>query len=79
MTPTPKRAESLPPAQDTAETNNLLGNSIDFVEPSFDQEQWQQQTAEERGSGGRQALAGALAVLAALWLAYAAWSAGRWL
>jgi archaellum component FlaC len=77
MTPTPKRAETLPPAQDAAETNNLLANSIDFVEPSFDQEEWQQRTAEERGTGGRQVLAGALAVLAALWLAYTAWSAGR--
>ena len=77
MTPTPKRAESLPPADDAAETNNLLSNSVDFVEPSFDQDQWLQRTAEERGSGGRQVLAGALAVLAALWLAYTAWSAGR--
>src|SRR5260221_11985648 len=76
MTPTPKRAESLPPADDAAETTNLLANSVDFVEPSFDQEQWLQRTAEERGTGGRQVLAGALAVLAALWLAYAAWSAG---
>ena len=76
MTPTPKRAETLPPADEAAETN-LLANSIDFVEPSFDQEQWQERTVEERGSGGRQVLAGALAVLAALWLAYAAWSAGR--
>ena len=76
MTPTPKRAESLPPADDAAETN-LLANSIDFVEPSFDQDQWLQQTAEERGAGGRQVLAGALVVLAALWLAYTAWSAGR--
>jgi hypothetical protein len=77
MTPTPKRAETLPPADDAAETNNLLSNSIDFVEPSFDQEQWLERTAEERGTGGRQVLAGTLAVLAALWLAYAAWSAGR--
>ena len=77
MTPTPKRAESLPPAPEAAETNNLLANSIDFVEPSFDQEQWQQQAAEERGSGGRQVLASALAVLAALWIAYTAWLAGR--
>src|SRR5438309_3439957 len=77
MTPTPKRAESLPPADDAAETNNLLANSIDFVEPSFDEEQWRQQTAEERGSGGRQVLATALTVLAALWLAFSAWSAGR--
>jgi len=77
MTPTPKRAESLPPADDAAETNNLLANSVDFVEPSFDQEQWQEQSAEARGAGGRQALAGALAVIAVLWLAYTAWSAGR--
>jgi hypothetical protein len=77
MTPTPKRAETPPPAPAEAETNNLLANSVDFVEPSFDQEQWQEQTAEERGAGGRQVLAGALAVLAALWLAYTAWSAGR--
>src|SRR6185369_2589235 len=77
MTPTPKRAESLPPADDAAETNNLLANSVDFVEPSFDQEQWQEQSAEARGAGGRQALAGALALIAVLWLAYTAWSAGR--
>src|SRR5206468_7498606 len=77
MTPTPKRAESLPPADDAAETTNLLANSVDFVEPSFDQEQWLERTTEERGAGGRQVLAGALAVLAALWLAYTAWSAVR--
>ena len=77
MTPTPKRAETLPPPDDAADTNNLLANSVDFVEPSFDQDQWLQRTAEERGSGGRQVLAGALATLAALWLGYTAWSAGR--
>ena len=77
MTPTPKRADTLPPADDAADTNNLLSNSVDFVEPSFDQDQWLERTAEERGSGGRQVLAGALAVLAALWLAYAGWLAGR--
>src|SRR5436190_16524659 len=77
MTPTPKRAETPPPAEDAAGTHTLLANSVDFVEPSFDQDQWLQRTAEERGSGGRQVLAGALAMLAALWLAYAGWSAGR--
>src|SRR6476646_10607383 len=77
MTPTPKRAETPPPAEDAAGTHNLLANSIDFVEPSFDQDQWLQRTAEERGTGGRQVLAGALAVIAILWLAYTAWSAGR--
>ena len=77
MTPTPKRAEHLPPADDAAEPTNLLASSIDFVEPSFDQEQWQEQSAERNGAGGRQVLGIALAGLATLWLAYAAWSAGR--
>ena len=77
MTPTPKRAEHLPPADDAADTTNLLASSIDFVEPSFNQEQWQEQSAERQGAGGRQVLGTALAMLAGLWLAYAAWSAGR--
>ena len=77
MTPTPKRAEPLPPADNAAEPTNLLASSIDFVEPSFDEEQWQERNAEERGSGGRQVLGAGLAIISALWLAYAAWSAGR--
>ena len=77
MTPTPKRAEHLPQAGDAAEPLELLTAAADFVEPSFDQEQWLQQTAEERGAGGRQVLATALSILAGLWLAYSAWSAGR--
>lgn len=77
MTPTPKRAEHLPPADNAAEATNLLASSIDFVEPSFNQEQWHEQSAERQGAGGRQVLGIALAMLAGLWLAYAAWSAGR--
>jgi len=77
MTPTPKRAESLPPADDAAEPTNLLANSVDFVEPTFDEEQWREQAAEQRGAGGRQILGSVLTVLAGLWLAYTAWSAGR--
>jgi len=77
MTPTPQRAESTPPATQPDEPLNLLSSSIDFVEPSFDEDQWLQQTAEERGAGGRQVLAVGLTILAALWLAYTAWSAGR--
>jgi len=77
MTPTPQRAESLPPADNAAEPNNLLASSIDFVEPSFDGEQWREQNAEERGAGGRHVLGIALTLLAGLWLAYSAWSAGR--
>jgi len=77
MTPTPQRAEPLPPADDAAEPLELTTAGTEFPESSFDQEQWLQQTAEERGAGGRQVLATALALLAALWIGYTAWSAGR--
>ena len=77
MTPTPKRAERLPQAGTPAEPLELLSAAADFVEPSFDEEQWREQNAEERGTGGRQVLGTGLTVLAAGWLAYAAWSAGR--
>ena len=56
MTPTPKRAEPLPQAQEAAEPIELLSAAADFVEPSFDEEQWREQSAEERGDGGRQVL-----------------------
>jgi hypothetical protein len=77
MTPTPQRAQTLPPAQNAAEPTDLLGSSVDFVEPTFDEEQWREQNAEERGAGGRHVLGIALTTLAGLWLAYSAWSAGR--
>ena len=79
MTSTPKRAKSAVPAIGADEPLNLLSSSVDFVEPSFDEDEWLQQSAEERGAGGRQVLAIALAILSALWLAYTAWSAGRML
>jgi DNA repair exonuclease SbcCD ATPase subunit len=77
MTPNPQRAEHQPPTDDAAVPTNLLSSSVDFAEPSFDEEQWREQNAEERGAGGRQVLGTALTILAALWLGYAAWSAGR--
>ena len=77
MTPTPQRAEHLPPADDAAEPTNLLAGSIDFVEPTFDHHEWREQSAEEHGAGGRQVLGIALTLLAGLWLAYTAWAAGR--
>jgi hypothetical protein len=76
MNPFANRAKPLPHADDEAEplilTQELLGS-----EPSFDQEQWSESRAEERGAGGRQVLGIALALLAAAWLAFSAWSAGR--
>ncbi|NUQ18735.1 MAG: hypothetical protein HOP95_09845 [Sphingomonas sp.] len=79
MTPTPKRAEPLPPATDAAEPLELT--SADMAPASgSDEEQWLQPTespAHEPGAGGRQVLGWALALLAALWIGYSAWSAGR--
>ena len=71
MTPSPQRAEPLTPAVDTAEPLEL-NEPFTLPATSFDQEQW----TENRGAGGRQVLGIALSVLAALWLAYTAWSAG---
>ncbi len=64
MTPKPQRAERLPKAHDAAEPIELLSAAADFVEPSFDEEQWREQAAEERGTGGRQVLGTALTILA---------------
>jgi predicted nucleic acid-binding Zn-ribbon protein len=81
MTPTPQRAEPLPPAIDAAEPLQLT--SADGVRESSEEEQWLQpaepveSNAAAHGTGGRRVLGIALTVLAALWLAYSAWSAGR--
>jgi ABC-type transporter Mla subunit MlaD len=77
MTPTPQRAEPLPPTGTPAKPSNLLTSSVDFVEPGFDDGTWQEQSMEERGAGGRQVLGAALTILSVLWIAYTAWSAGR--
>ena len=77
MTPTPQRAEPLPVSGTPAKPSELLTSSVDFVEPSFDEGEWREQTVMERGAGGRQVLGIALTVLAALWVGYSAWSAGR--
>ena len=45
--------------------------------PHFDDMAWAEQRDEQSGAGGRQVLGSALALLAALWLGYTAWSAGR--
>src|SRR3954447_7413706 len=80
MNPSPHRApfgaEPIQPAADDVQPLELTSDDI-AVEPGFDHGQWEESQAEERGSGGRQVLGTALVVLAALWLAYTAWSAGR--
>ncbi len=77
MTTISQRVEPLSPAGGMVEPLELQRNDELIVEPAFNQEQWLEQTKEERGAGGRQVLAAALTILAGLWLAYSAWSAGR--
>src|SRR5205823_6143896 len=76
MNPFARRAEPLPPALEPAGPLELT-EELTPVVPAFDREQWAESQAEERGAGGRQVLGTALAILAALWLAFSAWSAGR--
>ncbi|HET9812526.1 MAG TPA: hypothetical protein VFP57_02570, partial [Sphingomicrobium sp.] len=75
MNPTPQRARPLA-SFDEEQPLELTDEQI-AVEPAFDEQEWRERQAEERGGGGRQVLGTALAVLAALWIAYTAWSAGR--
>ena len=84
MTPTPQRARTFPPRPQeeqplefTADQPLELTSDQIVAEPAFDRQQWSQNQVESRGAGGRQVLGTGLIVLAALWLAYAGWSAGR--
>ena len=74
MNPFANRAE--PPPSDEAEPLDLT-NALVSAEPTFDQQEWSESRAEERGAGGRQVLGTVLAILALVWIAFSAWSAGR--
>jgi predicted nucleic acid-binding Zn-ribbon protein len=77
MTPSPKRAEPLSPIN---EERSILELERDMAvaEEAFDPAQWAAEApVTPHGAGGRQVLATALSILAALWLAFTAWSAGR--
>ena len=77
MTPSPKRAEPLSPVNEDRSILELE-SSMAVAEESFDPAQWAAETpVTPHGAGGRQVLAAALSILAALWLAFTAWSAGR--
>ncbi|MDP9085775.1 MAG: hypothetical protein M3N02_03290 [Pseudomonadota bacterium] len=47
------------------------------AKPTFDAVQWAESRAENDGAGGRMVLGWALAALAAIWIGYTAWAAGR--
>ena len=76
MNPSPQRSEPLAPAAADFTPLDLTVDQV-AMQPAFDQDQWTESRAEERGAGGRRVLGVALTILAALWLGYAAWSAGR--
>ena len=76
MNPFASRAEPAPPPPEELQPLELTSADVAF-EPTFDQDQWAESQSEESGSGGRQVLGTALIILAGLWLAYTAWSAGR--
>src|SRR5689334_5711856 len=79
MTPNPQRAEPLPQANQAVEPLELTSADIAPQAP-FEEEKWLQPTEQavaQPGSGGRRVLGTTLTVLAALWLGYSAWSAGR--
>src|SRR6185369_3912235 len=73
----PPRPQEEQPLEFTADQPLELTSDQIVAEPAFDRQQWSQNQVESRGAGGRQVLGTGLIVLAALWLAYAGWSAGR--
>ena len=82
MNPRIQRAEPPPhAAEDLAVTESNAESSAEDspLELGFDQIQWSEPQAERvaRTAGGRQVLGSALTLLAILWMAYSAWSAGR--
>lgn len=83
MTPTPQRAQpGISPdigPDNSVETPETVDGELllENYAGEFDQGTWEHRVGEERGAGGRQVLGGALAFLAALWIGYAAWTAGR--
>ncbi len=82
MTPTPKRAEPLPRTTDADDPLELTSVYTEEGAP-LEEEQWLQPTepmdlvSNAPGAGGRMVLGISLILLAALWLGYSAWSAGR--
>lgn len=78
MTSRPNRADLPPPS--AIEPEPLELTAADMALPSdigFSAEDWTEAKAEQAGAGGRAVLGWSLSILAALWLAYTAWSAGQ--
>ncbi|HEX6071426.1 MAG TPA: hypothetical protein VFY95_00250 [Sphingomicrobium sp.] len=77
MNPNPQRAEPIPTLVEQDDQPLELTVDQIAIQPRFDQREWTESQAEARGADGRRVLGTGLVVLAALWLAFTAWSAGR--
>jgi hypothetical protein len=75
MNPFAKRAEAHETLAGSEQPLELTHEHV-HVDDGFDHERWSESQSEARGAGGRQVLGAALALLAAAWLAFTAWSAG---
>ena len=78
MNPHIQRAD-LPPAPAGQAPAPDFGPSDETLDLSSDEQVWSQDASEidTRGADGRAVLGGALTILAALWIGFSAWSAGR--
>ena len=79
MTAYPHYAERDPnaPALHTDPGADPVATGAEAEPVMFDEMTWAENRDEQRGAGGRAVLGWGLAILAALWLAFTAWSAGR--
>jgi len=80
MEPHPLRsAPSEASVEEGAVAPGSLGATLDAAAAAtpFDAVEWEESRAEHDGAGGRMVLGWTLAVLAAVWIGYSAWAAGR--
>ncbi len=76
MNPAPNRAEPLASSFDEAVSHDF---DQGVIAPGFDEQSWNYVAEEPQSvtAGGRAILGWALGILAAIWLAFSAWSAGQ--
>ncbi len=77
MTATPYRAGADPAPPVHQDPTPFIEGEASIHDPGFDPGQWHEAQDEQARGGARIVLGSALILLAALWLGYSAWSAGR--
>ncbi len=71
-----ERDSNAPPRQADAGADHAQSGAEPDI-AAFDEVAWTERRDEQRGAGGRAVLGWTLALLAALWLGYTGWAAGR--